>query len=217
MTNAGGPASFPGRGNLPVEPQPRVTGVVLAGGHSRRLGLDKALLTTASGETLIAHVVRALTACCTEVLLAVDRPGRPLPEGVTARVVVDAVLDRGPLGGISSGLRAAAEQRCLVVACDLPFVQPALLELLLRERDGQAVVPRAEGRVQPLMALYQKACLPAIEAMLDDGELRVDRLLTRVHVTYVEEPELREVDPDLRSFFNINRPEDLRRARDLGF
>ena len=100
----------------------------------------------------------------------------------------------------------------------MPFIRPEVLDLLLNIPAGaDALVPRSDGRAQPLLAAYRKSCLPAIDLMLQQGELTVERLLNRVATSYLDDEALRAADPDLRSFFNVNRPEDLEQARAIGW
>lgn len=97
----------------------------------------------------------------------------------------------------------------------MPLIQPALVQRLIELADDfDALVPRIAGRPQPLLAVYRKACLPALRAALEERDLKVERFLERVRVRYVTEEQLREADPDLVSFFNVNRPEDLERMKE---
>lgn len=187
-----------------------ITGVVQAGGKSRRMGRDKALLEL-GGQTLLARAVATLRRITPDVLV-VGPPARQ-HHAAGARVVPDAYPESGPLGGIATALLAAATARVAVVACDMPFLNAELLAYLASlDPDADAVVPRMEGQPEPLHAVYARASLPVMQEQLAAGDLRVANFLARVRVRYVEEPELRAVDPDLRSFFNINTPADLEAA-----
>ena len=139
----------------------QASGVIMAGGVSRRLGRDKAL-EVVGGKTLIGRVVDTLTPLTTEVVAVVNRPEQaaamPLPGHV--RVVTDRYPGGGSLGGIFTGLCASAAPWSLVVACDMPFLNAGLLRYLLElTADVDAVVPRLGGRPEPLHALYSKACI----------------------------------------------------------
>ncbi len=181
--------------------------MILAGGASRRFGADKALADL-GGRTLVALVAAALAPFTTDLMISIERSDRPLPEDLPARPVTDLHPGQGPLAGFYAGLLAAQHERCLVAACDMPFIQPEVLSLLAACEED-AVVPFVDGARQPLLAMYTKACLPQIGAMLREGDLRAENLCFRAAVRYVEEDELRSVDPDLKSFLNVNRPEDL--------
>ncbi len=193
-------------------PDRRVTGIVLAGGKSSRLGQDKALLRLTGGVTLVEATVERLRPLVDEVLVVASDGGRlgQLP----ARVVADVFPDGGALGGIYSGLAAARHEYALVVACDMPFLNPDLLRYLLElPRDYDALLPRlAGGLLEPLHAAYARACCEPIRARLAAGRYRVVGFLDAVRVRYVEEPELRLLDPELRSFYNVNTPEELEKA-----
>lgn len=190
-----------------------LSGVVLAGGQSRRLGTDKALLRI-DGQTLLATTVERLYLMCDEVIIVTNTPqvhSHPL-----ARSVVDAFPGKGSLGGIYSGLAAAKNTYSLVVACDMPFLNTSLLlyfSALAEYYD--VVIPRFQDSLEPLHAIYSKACLPHIKALLDQNILRIIDLFSRVRTRYVEEHEWAIIDPERLSFFNINTPQDLEKARVL--
>lgn len=191
-----------------------VSGAVLAGGRGTRLGQDKALVEV-GGEPLLARVVGRLAQVCAEVLVVGRTAGPPLP--APAKFVLDLIPGQAALGGLYTALSAAACPLVIVVACDMPFVDPTLLRFLLGLMgDGvDAVVPLVRGEPQPLHAVYSRACAEVAAAQIMMGDLKMARLLDRLRVRYVAEAELRAVDPELRSFFNINTPADLELARTL--
>jgi molybdenum cofactor guanylyltransferase len=177
--------------------------VILAGGASRRMGRDKVALPV--GETtLIGHLLQRVTPVVDQALVAggsVTVPG--------ARLVADHYPGAGPLAGMHAGLEAARHPWVWVVACDLPDVEPALLELLTSMSDGvDAVVPIVGGDKQGLCALYRRDLAPRIEALLQTNVRSVRALLEAIGVRYVDEGELRRVDPELRSFRNLNTAAD---------
>ena len=196
-----------------------ITAVILAGGQSRRLGRDKAVEPFA-GEPLIRRVIRraseAVSAHHVVVVVADADRAAELPLDDDHLVAVDVFPDCGSLGGIYTGLNASPTQWSLVTACDMPFLSAPLLSHLASLRDGfDAVVPVVDGRPEPTHALYTRRCLPPIEARLRTGQLKISGFFDDVAVRYVPENDIREFDPDLLSFFNINRPEDLARAMEL--
>lgn len=206
--------------------------VILAGGRSRRLGQDKAVADF-GGEPLLRRVIRRAVAGIAgshrdgsgigdgkvDVVVAVSdaRRAAALPLAPAHRIAVDRFPGGGALGGIYTGLEAAGAGWALVVACDLPFLSPTLLGYLAgRRREGvDAVMPVIDGRPEPTHALYSRRCLPAIRARLEAGQLKAAGFLDEVAVRYLDEAELRRYDPQLLSFFNINYPGDLARAREL--
>ncbi len=194
-----------------------VSAIVLAGGLSRRLGRDKAI-EPFGGEPLIARVIGRLSKLTNETIVVVNSEARgeelPLPD--TARIAVDIYPDSGSLGGIFSGLAAAANDWGFVVACDMPFLNEELIShmLTLRE-DCDAVVPVLSGYPEPTHAAYSKACLPHIERRLKANRLKIAGFFDNVRVRTVTADEVDAFDAQRLSFFNVNTPEDLKRAIDL--
>ena len=194
-----------------------VSGIVLAGGLSRRLGRDKAL-EPFDGKPLIRRVIESIAPLAEEtvVVVADAARGEALPLEGGERVAVDLYPGGGSLGGIFSGLAAAENRWGLVVACDMPFLNRQLIQHMLSLREGwDAVVPKPGAYPESTHALYAKDCLPIIETRLRANDLKISGFFDQVRVRYVSEEEIRGFDPELHSFFNINSPEDLAQARDL--
>lgn len=194
-----------------------VSGIVLAGGLSRRLGRDKAV-EQIGGEPLIARSIGRLSAVADEIIVVVNdvERGEQLPLPPTCRVAVDVYADSGSLGGIFSGVSAMNDEWGVVVACDMPFINIALLGYMLSLREGfDAVVPVLDGRPEPTHALYSKACLRHIERRLQAGDLKIACFFDDVSVRYVSQEEVDAHDPDHLSFFNVNRQSDLDKALEL--
>lgn len=190
-------------------------GVILAGGQSRRMGQTKALLRlTPAGPTLIERVLATLRTVTAEVVVVTNAPetyaflGCPL--------VADQFPGLGALAGIQAGLAAGGHEHALVVACDMPFLNPALLAAMAAEpRDYDVLAPcRADGAVETLHAIYGRACLEPMTDQLRGGAGRVIGFFPRVRVRTLDEPWLRQYDPDLRSFDNLNTPEELALAQE---
>ena len=177
--------------------------VILAGGASRRMGRDKAAL--AAGDSgMVEQLIGRLTAVVDEAIVA---GGSVAVSG--ARHVPDLLPGRGPLAGMQAAFEAAAHPWVWVVACDLPDVEPALLPLLQSHGDDvDAVVPVAAGEVQGLCALYRRHLRPQIDQVLESTQPSVKTLLRRIRTRYLDEATVRRVDPELRSFRNINTPAD---------
>jgi molybdopterin-guanine dinucleotide biosynthesis protein A len=177
--------------------------VILAGGLSRRMGRDKASLPAGDG-TLIEHLARRLAPVVDETIVAGGSVRPDLPD---VRLVPDRTEGLGPLAGIYAGLTAARHPYVWVVAVDLPDVQPAIVTLLGAMSAGyDAVVPRIGGEPQGVCAVYDRALASRIDSLLAAGERRVKALLAASNVRYITPEELRAVDPELRSFRNINTP-----------
>ena len=194
-----------------------VSGIVLAGGKSRRLGRDKAV-EPVGGEPLVLRVIGRLSQVTDQTVVVVADAERaaqlPLPK--SARVAVDIYPGGGSLGGIFTGLSAADGDWGLVVACDMPFLNVALFLRMLGLREGaDAVVPVLDGRPEPTHALYSKTCLPHMERRLEADDLKISRFFDEIKVSYVSQNEVEDDDPDHLSFFNVNTQEDLDRAHSL--
>lgn len=196
------------------EPSAVFSGVILAGGKSRRMGRDKGQLML-QGETLTARAVRTLSALTEDVILVTNTPEQF--KGLSARLTGDVIPGGGALSGIHAGLTAAYHEWSLVVACDMPFLNLDLLRYMasLARGASAAVVPRWQGELETLHTLYSRQCLPAIEPILHRGGGRIIEFYDRIHVRYVEPEEIVPLDPQGLSFFNVNAPEDWARAQEL--
>jgi molybdopterin-guanine dinucleotide biosynthesis protein A len=177
------------------------------------MGSNKALLPHPDNPrlTFIEHLVSTLTPLCAETILVVrdaaDTASYALP-GV--HIVTDKTPDQGPLMGLYSGLSAVHAQRALVVAVDMPFIRPSLVTFLLSQsRSDSLLVPLVNNIPQVLLALYPRTILPLIEQLLQQGRHDPRSLLDVALVQYIPEDQLHALDPDLRSFININTPQDL--------
>ncbi len=187
-----------------------MTGIVLAGGKSSRMGANKAFIEF-GGKRLIEMTVDCLKALFPEVLIIANDP--PLYAYLGVKVVSDLIPDSGSLGGIYTGLSAASYPACFFVACDMPFLNAELIKLLVREADGwDAVVPRVRGELQPLHAVYAKSCLPLMKESIDASVLKIARFFPKAKVKIIEEPALRTLDPYLFGFINVNTPLELEQA-----
>jgi molybdopterin-guanine dinucleotide biosynthesis protein A len=189
------------------------TGIVLAGGRGRRMGMPKADLQFL-GSPLIGRVIDSIRGACDHLLVVTAPDQYPrLPTVEPSEVVPDVSGSLGPLMGIYTGLRHATSPCSIAVGCDMPFLHAGLLRHLSSLAGGyDAVVPVHDGRPQPLHAVYAAACLPAVEAMIEEGELAVHRLFDRVNTRYVERDEWARFDPDGRTFLGVNTPGELAQA-----
>jgi len=191
--------------------------IVLAGGKSTRLGYYKAL-GTINNKSLIQRVVSSLGFFNSDIIVVIGQ-GQHLPQFTNypkLKTVTDAYTAKSPLVGIYTGLLASTSGYNFVVACDMPFLNPALLSYMLKISAGfDVVIPRLGSLVEPLHAVYSKDCLFAIEQLLRQGNYKTGRLLSLVRVRYVEVGEIDRFDPEHLSFFNINTKVDLEVAREL--
>lgn len=189
------------------------TGLVLAGGRSRRMGRDKALIDL-GGRTLLERAIELVRqAGGRPVIIGPPRPELPLPGVERLDETAGGAAAAGPLPALRHALRATGAARVVALGCDLPMLPPALLTLLagLAER-FDAVVPRAGGRLHVLAAGYRSTCLPALDAALAAGDGALHAILPRVRSRILEEADLVPFGgPEI--FLNINTPEDLERVR----
>ncbi len=189
-----------------------VTGIIVAGGLSRRFGSDKASASL-RGRPLLQWVRDALAPVVDEIVV-VTAAGQPLPPmhpAVPVTVVEDREPERGPLAGLAAGFAVAASPVCFAASCDAPLLQNAVVERVigaLGEHD--AVLPEVGGFRQPLAAAYRREpCLVAAEAALAGGGNKVIDAFAGLDVLALAEDRLARVDPDLRSFRNANTPDEL--------
>lgn len=188
-----------------------VTGAVLLGGASSRMGRDKAGLEV-GGVAGATRAARLLDSLFSRVLLV----GGDAPEEAPGERVADHPGPPCALRGLVGALEAADAERVLVLATDLPLVTPELVLALVAWPEAPVVAPRTETGPQPLCALYaREAVLREARDRLASGKLKLQGLLDRVGASYLEPSVLMRVDPDGQALFNVNTPDDLERARQL--
>jgi molybdenum cofactor guanylyltransferase len=189
----------------------RISGVILAGGKSSRMGRNKAVLEI-GGKRLIDRLVDGLQRIFPEVVIVANAPDMYETPGV--RVVPDLIPDKGSLGGIYTATATATHPWAFVMACDMPFFNPVLIRHLTTLTVGwDAVVPFTDDW-EPLYALYAKTCLPHMERLIHSGDLKIARFFQHVRVRRVGREELTPYDPHGLSLFNMNTPEEFVRAEE---
>jgi molybdopterin-guanine dinucleotide biosynthesis protein A len=166
------------------------------------------------GEPLLTRVARRLSPAVDELL--VIGPQSLAPLAPRARVVEDALPAIGPLGGLYTALTAITSAHIFLVACDMPFIRPGLVRAMLAfaetRGDADVVALDANGRVQPLHAVYSRACLPTVERALKASDHSLHALLAQLAVVTIDAETVRREDPDGLSAFNVNTPDDWRQA-----
>jgi molybdopterin-guanine dinucleotide biosynthesis protein A len=192
----------------------KVSGVIQAGGRSVRMGGRPKALIEVGRRSIIERVLAALAPAVDEVLVVTNTP--ELYAFLGLPMVGDVYPDHGSLGGIYSGLKAAAGQAALTVACDMPFLHPEIVKLVAeRAGEGDVVIPRVGRQLETMHAAYGKACLPHIEARLEAGRLKIVDFFDKVRVVEIAEADVaRFRDPHI-AFMNVNAPDELERARAL--
>jgi len=180
------------------------------------MGCDKALLPWGD-RTMLEHVASGLTEVVPEVVL-VAREDQAFPFPAPFPIARDSADGLGPLAGLAAGLAATEAERVVLLACDMPFVKPALVQRLLTLSEGyDAAVPRIDGHFMVTTAVYTRAALPVALELVASGRLRPRFLLDALDTRIVTAEELADVDPDLASFRNCNTPEEYAAAlKDAG-
>jgi molybdopterin-guanine dinucleotide biosynthesis protein A len=196
--------------------------LILAGGGSKRMRENKALMKLGS-KPLLLHVAEKVSGLTHETVVVIGKNGRleryvkVLPS--TVAIIKDAVEGMGPLAGISIGMQHMRSDYTLVLPCDSPFIKKEVLEYLLNIAQGaDAAIPRwPNGRIEPLHAVYKVSlAMPAAKTALRQDERLILDMIKRLNkVVYVGTDEIRKMDPDLITFFNINTKEKLKTAEML--
>jgi molybdenum cofactor guanylyltransferase len=199
----------------------QLSAAILAGGQSRRMGQDKALLEV-EGRPLIEYVLDVANAVADATLIIAS--DRPEYERFGSRVVPDKFPQSGSLGGIYTALSEARHEHCFVLACDMPFVSHSLVKFMAeRDRNYDVLVPAlsadrsdqgGEETLETLHAIYTKSCMSAIERQLNAGVFKVIGFFSEVNVQKLPEEVIMQHDPQLLSFFNANTPEEFSWARE---
>lgn len=190
-----------------------VTGVLLAGGKSRRMGQDKRFLAIGE-ETLYARSLAVLRSIFQHVVVVIAQD-TPAVKSDTP-VLRDVIPECGSLGGLYTGLKQAGTQWVFAVACDMPFLDPATIRHFIELKDhADVVMAKLQNGLQPMHALYHRNCLPIMESLIHAQDFKIQRLADHpsLRVRVVTSEELGTLDPQGRSFYNINTPDDLAVAR----
>ncbi|MCQ3930045.1 MAG: molybdenum cofactor guanylyltransferase [Chloroflexi bacterium] len=192
-----------------------LTLAIMAGGKSSRMGTDKSFVTLL-GKPLIEHLLDRLADLGEdERILVTNRPDDYAALGLP--MLTDVLPDKGSLGGIYTAITYSQSEYTLVIACDMPFANPALLKYMIGLCDGSydVIVPRVDNYPEGLHAIYSQACLAPIRKRLDADQLKVMGFYSDVRVRYLDEAEYHSFDPKGLSFFNVNTPQELEEARRL--
>lgn len=189
--------------------------VIQAGGQSRRMGQDKALLPFL-GQPLIQRGIARLRYLADEVLVTTNHPENYAFLGLP--LYPDIIPDRGALSGLYTALHAAKHETVMVVACDMPFASPELLKAQADwlEQGYDAVIPRGEGGTEPFHAVYRRStCLELAFKALQAEKWRVDAWFPQAHIRFLEGAEIQSLDPTGMSFWNVNTPAEFQHAEEI--
>lgn len=188
------------------------TGVILAGGLNTRFSGKEKALVRVGGKRIIDYIYTVFTSLFDEIILVTNNPLGYIEWDLN--IVTDLFPIRSSLTGIHAGLFHASNPYAFCAACDTPFLKKELIETLLDriEPGVDAIIPEISVGLEPLCAVYSRNCLERIEQHLSQNKLKILQVFKKGRMKKISENLLREKDPDLLSFFNINTPEDLERA-----
>ena len=193
-----------------------VSGVVLAGGKSKRMGMDKRHLSV-HGKPLLDRVTSVLLEIFPEVLLVLAEENISRQDK-RIQIVTDLVPGRAAVGGLYTGLYYCRHPRVFAVACDMPFINPAVIELFSKKIEATDIVlAELVNGLQPLHGLYSKRCLPFLKEMIDAQDLCLQNIVDKQDLTVhrIHESEIKSLDPQLLSFLNLNSPADVELANKI--
>ncbi len=202
---------FPETGSTTKE---RMTGIILSGGKSSRMGINKAFLEI-NGERLIDRTVKQFKELFPEVILVTNEPLLYLDQDVA--LVTDIYKRKGPLGGLYAGLYYASFDYAFLCACDMPYLNVEFIRYMMGKVAGyDVVIPETSEGYFPLHAIYSRRALPTIKNLLERGDrLKVVGVFKGMRVLTIPEPVIRSYDPEGMMFLNINTEQDLQQALTL--
>jgi len=189
--------------------------VIQAGGNSSRMGVDKSFISLC-GKPLIKHVIKNVKRAGNEIIITTnDTTGYSNYEFI---LVPDYYPNYGALAGLHAGIKAAKNDRIIVVANDMPFINIALVEYMkdLMKAEVDVVIPQNNKGLEPFHAIYRKStCLPAIEKAIQQNSKRIISWFPAVKVQVVDKRVVESMDPEGLAFFNVNTPEELCKAEQI--
>jgi len=182
----------------------QITAIILTGGKSTRMGTDKALLQI-NGKTLLESAIELCRPVCDDILISSNNSGH---EEFGCQIIPDEIKDCGPIGGIYSCLKKSATDWNFVISVDTPFVTSDFIQFLVGQtKNCDVVLPVHSGEKEPLIALYNKSCLPEVEKLIELRQFKMHHLIAKLNANYVVAFEWVEKTPLL--FKNLNNPDDL--------
>ena len=185
-------------------------GIILSGGLNRRMGGQNKALLKLDGLSFLEHIVSTLNECFGQLFLVTKN--HRFYESSSYRIVKDIINVHSPLAGIHAGLVSINADYGFCTSCDTPLLKTEFVRILIDEIDPEydIIVPSSGSYFQPLCAVYSTRCIPIIENYLKNGNVKTDGIYELLKVKKVDYEQLQRVDPQLKSFINVNTPEDLR-------
>ena len=192
-----------------------MSAIILAGGKSSRMRTNKALLRLGS-KSIIEIIVDKLADIFEEIIITTK--SKALYSFLKVKIVEDISIDHNSLLGIYTGLLNSSNFYNFVIACDMPFLNPALIRYMIEQRIGyEVIIPKVDEHLEPLHAIYSKECLKPIEELLSNGDLKIINFFPQVRARYINRDEIRSFDPEFKSFFNLNTNEEYEKAKLLSW
>jgi molybdopterin-guanine dinucleotide biosynthesis protein A len=190
-----------------VEARHSITGIILSGGKSLRMGQNKAFIEI-EGVPIVNRISTLFKELFQEVIIVTNE--KELFKDLDLKIYTDILSNKGALGGLYTGIYFSKFNYSFCVACDMPFINKSLVHYLAKKMAGEdVIVPRTIDGLQPLHALYSKNCLHPIKAVIDQGKYKIMDFYSMVKVRIVEEDEFISIDPSKGSFINVNTPDEL--------
>jgi len=189
-----------------------ITGIILAGGQNRRFGSDKAFIRL-GGRYLIERILDTLKGVFDEVIIVTNSLQNYQQLG--CKLVQDIFPGKGCLGGLYTGMKHSSSGSIFAVACDMPFLNGEFVEYLCRQARGYDVVIPRTAALQPMHAVYSSGCLPHMEELMEQGNLKILDFFHQVRVKEIGPEEVSRFDSKGLMFYNINTPEDFEEAQRL--
>jgi len=191
------------------------SGIILAGGLSTRFSGDNKAFINIDGKSILDHIYEVFSGLFEEIILVTNDPLEYL--GWDFNVVTDIYQIRSSLTGIHAGLFYSTNPYSFFTACDTPFLKTELVDMIVNNIQPKidVIIPEAQDGLQPLCAVYSKDCLTPVERHLARKKLKIRQFFQKVRTKKIPEKLLREKDPDLLSFLNINTLDDLDRAKQI--
>ncbi len=195
-----------------MKPKNKITGIILSGGKSARMGQDKAFIEI-EGIPIIQRIYHLFKDLFQEVIIVTNQ--KNLFSGFDSKIFSDLIPDKGALGGLYTGIFFSTFHYSFCVACDMPFIKRPLVQCLIENiKDEDVIIPRTRDGLQPLHAIYSKNCVDPIRKTIEQGKQGIVDFYHLVKVKIVEEKEFLQLDPGRESFINVNTPEELRSVRE---
>jgi len=190
-----------------LESKKEISGVILSGGKSIRMGKNKAFIQV-EGVPIIERIHNLFRKLFREVIIVTNE--KDLFSNFDAKLFSDLIPDKGALGGLYTGIVFSSFYYSFCVACDMPFIKKSLVQYLIENAANEdVIVPRTKDGLQPLHAIYSKNCVDAIRRSIEEGKSKIIDIYDQVNVKIVDEKDFLCFDPGRESFINVNTPEEL--------